>query len=563
MCREGRVLAHSLNFNPQHITDDMPPALQEILRAYQKQPRYSQRTKGRAVEPLLKSIRHQSDPFNRSCPYYTDDEGKQSDERCIVGCVATCIEQVLSYYHYPEVLLDTLYGWETEHYSIENILPGTRIDWEHILNDYRGSYTDEQAKAVSDLSLYCGMAAHMSWGLSSSGASVGRACEPLARVFGYKTIVYLYRGLYTSPKWNRLLRNELEQGRPICYTGHNIGLGGHAFNIDGVDEDGYYHLNWGYGGDYDGYFDLDYLNPFEMYADPTHLGQQEGLFSNQTALLLHPDEIDINVSDSLLYEDAFAGVTVDDVRFRRPPDTQEYTIADFIMTNHTQDSLNFTFEVLTFLPTDTAIFKQADYVALSAVNLAPGEKREWPVYCLFSEAGERILSFSPDDETLPFQMPVVIAEGTKPVLKFSDVNCQQLRYGDNLVADLSLDVTNEAKAGYAGNLITFCLFPNDEPLDQRHWEVLNLPASSTQRLSTRFQHLTDGTTYTFKVRCPWEVQSEYIFTARFSEATDGIENVPQTKSSISDNDIYDISGRRVSHPIHGIYIKNGKKTIVP
>lgn len=563
MRRDGKVLAHSLNFDPEQLTDDMPPALQELLCAYKMQSRFAQRQQGRAVAPLLQSIRHQEDPFNRSCPYYTDDKGQQSEQRCVVGCVATCLEQLLTFYHYPAMLADTLHGWETKNYRIVDVMPGTRIDWEHIRYDYRQSYTDEEAKAVSDLSLYCGMAVNMSWGVSSSAANLGRARNPLSDVFNYKTVVYLYRGMYTTPQWNRLLRRELEQGRPICYTGHNISMGGHAFNIDGVDADGYYHINWGYGGDFDGYFDLDYLNPFETYLDATSLGQQEGLYANQTAMFLHPDDIVIDVTDSLTCEDAFAGVTVDHVVFRRPPDTQGYTVADFAMTNHTSDSLNFTFEVLTFLPTDTAIFKQADYVAISTVNLAPGECKIWPVYCQFAEAGERILSFSADDETLPFQMPVSIARGTPPVLKFNDVSCQLIHYGDNLVADLSLDITNEAEKGYAGNLITFCLFPEDEPLDQRHWEVLSIPASSTQRVSTRFQHLVDGKTYAMKLRCPWAIQCEYTFTARISDSIDGVESVQNSESANFSNNVYDLSGRRVEHPIHGIYIKHGKKLFIP
>ncbi len=556
--RDGRMLAHSLSFNPEHITDDMPPALQELLRAYHSQSRFALRTKGKAVKPLLKSVRHQSDPFNRSCPYYIDEKRQQSTERCVTGCVATCLEQVMSYYRYPEMLLDTLHGWETEHYKVESVMPGTRIDWEHILDDYRQTYTDEQAQAISELSLFCGMAVHMNYTPSSSSANLGRACEALFRVFGYKTVAYMYRGLYTTPQWNRMLRNELENGRPICYTGHNISLGGHAFNIDGVDEEGYYHLNWGYGGDFDGYFDLDYLNPFESYTDPTSMGRQEGLFANQTAMFLYPDVVDIDISDSLSHEDAFKGVTVDNIHFRRPPDNQGYTIADFTMTNHTQDSLNFTFEVLTFLPTDTAIFRQADYVSLSAVNLAPGEKLEWPVYCQFSEVGNRILAFSADDETLPFQMPVTIVKGTRPVLKFGDVSCQLLCYGDNLVADFSLDITNEASSGYAGNLITYCLFPENEVEDQRHWDVLNLPAGNTQRVSTRFQHLIDGTTYAFKLRCPWEVRCEYTFKACFSDATD---DITKSKESNEMHETFDLTGRKVERPMHGIYIRNGKKTI--
>lgn len=559
--KDGRVLAHSLRFNPERITDDMPEALQELLRSYQTQPRYAERTKGRAVAPLLKSVRDQYDPHNGSCPFYTDDSGHTSEERCISGCVATCIEQVLSYYRYPEALKDTLKGWTTDHYSISDVEPGTRIDWDNILDDYRNTYTEEQAKAVADLTFYCGMASHMNWGLSSSSANLGRAFEPLWKVFGYETVVYLSRAMYSSPKWNAMLRNELENGRPICYTGHNMALSGHAFNIDGVDEEGYYHLNWGYGGKYDGYFDLDFLNPYESPGDETDLGQQEGLFSNQTAMFLYPEDIDIDIHDTLTTEDAFAGVVVEDVSFRRPPDTQYYTIADFTMKNTTRDSINFTFEVLTYLPTDTAIFMQADYVGLTSVNLAPGECRTWPVYCQFHEIGERIFAFSADDETLPYQIPVNVVQGTIPRLTFSDVSHRIIKNNDDLSAEFNIDISNEATDGYAGNLVTFCLFSEDGLPDRRHWDVLALPGGETYRATTRFKHLQDGMTYTLKVRCPWIIRKEYTFTVKSEDAT-GIEEAESANCRENHGSWFDVIGRKFSRPMHGLYIHNGKKYLM-
>ncbi|MCD8305020.1 MAG: C10 family peptidase [Prevotellaceae bacterium] len=561
--RQGEaVLAYDLQYDPASESDSMPDALRELLRAYKAQPRYAERTQGKAVEPLLKSVRSQYAPFNNSCPYYTYSDGTQSAERCVTGCVATCLEQVLSYWKHPEALLDTLHGWETEHYVIDDVLPGTRIDWDNILDDYSAGYTDEQARAVADLTYYCGVAAEMSWGTESSGASLFKAFEPLWSAFDYETIAFLQRALYSNEAWNRMLRNELECGRPICYTGYNMALSGHAFNIDGVDEQGYYHINWGYSGHYDGYYDLDYLNPFEQYSDPTELGRNEGFFSNQTAMFLHPDDFVIDVFDTLSTEDALAGVRVDTITFRREPDTQGYVEADFHMTNTTRDSLYFTFEVLTFLPTDTAIFQQADYVALSSVCLAPLESKTWPVYCQFTETGERIMSLSTDDVTLPYQQQVSIAQGISPQLVFGEVTHQLVTYGDNLTATLSLDVTNEASGGYAGNLVTYCLFPKGAEIDQRHWDVLSVAGGETVRQSCTFQHLEDGVTYTLYIRCPWTIQRTYTFTAKREEALDRIDEPSVVEGGRDDDAWYDLQGRRVERPVRGLYVKHGKKILI-
>ena len=551
------MLAHSLNFDPQHITADMPAPLQEILQMYASCPRYARRMEGRAVAPLLQSIRHQEAPFNASAPYYRYADGTLSTTRSLSGCVATCLEQVLSFWQHPQVLADTLHGWKTEHYEIADVLPGASFDWDNILPVYGDSWTAEQERAVADVTHYCGVAVRMNWTPSSSGASLSRALGPLLRAFDYKTVAFVRRSMYSTSAWNRLLRTELENGRPICYTGHNMALSGHAFNIDGVDEQGYYHVNWGYGGEYDGYFDLDYLNPFEWMGDPTELGQREGFFSNQTALFMHPNKVDIDLSDTLSRVNALHGVRVEEVAFRRAPDTQGYVVADFKMENTTADSLTFTFEALTYLPTDTAIFRQADYVALSAISLAPGERKEHAVYCRFMEAGERIFAISADDETLPFQMPVSIVEGTDPVLMFGDVACEQVYYPDNLTATFSLEISNQAQAGYAGNLVTYCLMPEGGQEDLRHWEVLSLEGGASTLSSVTFQGLQDGQTYTFAVRCPWLIQQTYLFTASKDYATNGVGEV---KAMELNSLWYDLQGHALSAPSRtGLYIKNGKK----
>ena len=49
------------------------------------------------VPPLLQSVRGQSAPYNLSCPYYTTEEGT-STQRCLTGCVAMALEQILTYY---------------------------------------------------------------------------------------------------------------------------------------------------------------------------------------------------------------------------------------------------------------------------------------------------------------------------------------------------------------------------------------------------------------------------------------------------------------------------------
>lgn len=333
--RFPEILAYG-QLTPTAVSD-MPKEMNRMLLAYDditnsESSNYTQRQQGKTVPPLLQSVRHQTEPYNGMCPYYTYPDGSVSNSRCMVGCVASALEQIMSYYQHPIVLKDTLFGWSTPNYVIADVLPETQIDWANILPSYDGYFTLTQAQAIQELSLYCGMAVRMNYGISESGTQLWKGVENLHRVFDYKYVRFHDRFNYSPRNWNNMLRHELEHGRPIVYSGFNVELSGHAFVVDGVDADGYYHVNWGYGGSYDGWFDLDVLNPFEDVNDVTSAGVYEGFFCNQSALFLHPKEQTVNQADTLASfrtED----IRVDSVVFAREPDTQGYVAADFYFTN--------------------------------------------------------------------------------------------------------------------------------------------------------------------------------------------------------------------------------------
>ena len=318
-----------------------------------------------AVEPLLSTIRVQTAPYNRSCPYYNYGDSVSS-QPCLVGCVATAIEQLLSYYRYPDALLDSIPGWKTDNYSLETVPSGSVIDWDD----------------VADLSLWCGMIVQMKYGPTASAAGLWRAEEPLKQVFGYKTVKVLDRSLYGFDSWHRILQNELMAGRPVAYVGYNNTLSGHAFNIDGVDENGLYHCNWGEGEHQNGYFSLEHLCQMQPHWDATDWGRMVGYHANEYMLLLHPDSVeDVLQPDTLL--DFAHAVRVEDVSFRREITSRDYVLTDVTLTNLSDDTLYHTYEVILNSPSDTSLLEQCREVALSSVKLMPREIRTQAVACRF------------------------------------------------------------------------------------------------------------------------------------------------------------------------------------
>lgn len=231
-------------------------ALKTIAEARQMR---TEDTKSAAVAPLLGNIQWgQDEPFNRMCPLYNEKY------RSVTGCTATAMAQVLAYWKYPEVLKSDIDSYDTQKYNLR--IPTiyadeqTNYDWDNMLDSYNdGNYTDEQADAVAKLMYHCGAAVQMDYG-SVSGSYYD--ISALANNFGYDADLMknLYRFSFTVKEWSTIIDNELLNKRPILYSGSSSS-GGHAFVCDGADGNGLYHINWGWNGYQDGYFDITILNP--------------------------------------------------------------------------------------------------------------------------------------------------------------------------------------------------------------------------------------------------------------------------------------------------------------
>lgn len=212
------------------------------------------------VAPLLGSIQwNQMTPYNNMCPKYNDTD------RSVTGCVATAMAQVMMYYQYPKTLQTDIPAYVTKKYGIAigRINKGEIYDWDNMLPQYASyeplNYTDAQAAAVAKLLYHCGVACKMDYG-PSSGANVTPAI--LSTYFGYDFDLMqdLNRDVFTLAEWSQIMDKELSARRPILYSGQSSD-GGHEFVCDGTDGNGLYHINWGWGGYQDGYFDVTILNP--------------------------------------------------------------------------------------------------------------------------------------------------------------------------------------------------------------------------------------------------------------------------------------------------------------
>ena len=227
------------------------------------------------VGPLVTTMWDQGTPYNLLLP--------QSiyGGRCVTGCVATAMAQVLNYHQVPVSGI----GSRTIYYPHGNT-NGAAVtadfgdhvyDWANMLDEYiPGSYTDEQANAVAVLMRDCGVAADMEYGGSNStengsGAYSQDAAAGLRAYFGIAEAECLERDNYTESAWMDIVYSELSENGPVYYGGASWSSGGHAFVLHGYNAEGKVYVNWGWSGDDDGYYDISLLNPgyytFNMQQD--------------------------------------------------------------------------------------------------------------------------------------------------------------------------------------------------------------------------------------------------------------------------------------------------------
>lgn len=208
------------------------------------------------VSPLLGNINYNQDaPYNDMCPEY-------DGSNCFTGCVATAIASIMKYYEYPtKGIGNNSYTTDTYKLNCSFDFGNTTFDWDNMLDTYDGSETTTQKNAVATLMKACGVAMNMDYTIYGSGAYSYLVPIRISQYFGYNpNMIYIERDYYQSSEWISLLKNELNENRPVYYNGAS-NSGGHAFVLDGYDKDNLFHVNWGWGGYCNGYFELLTLAP--------------------------------------------------------------------------------------------------------------------------------------------------------------------------------------------------------------------------------------------------------------------------------------------------------------
>ena len=206
-----------------------------------------------AIDPLITTRWDQGAPYNYMCPDGNrvdyDELGYDAEKRCITGCIATALAQIMYYWRWP----DTCPALEEYKSTLGPIkaLPATTFKWDSMKDTYTSTEIGPSADAVAELMRYAGQATRVNYGLKSTSGWL--YLDPIISVFQYSSdLLRRYRSSYDNDSWESKIYNELKARRPVLYFGSGE-LGGHLFIVDGYDGNGLFHFNWGWSGYLDTY----------------------------------------------------------------------------------------------------------------------------------------------------------------------------------------------------------------------------------------------------------------------------------------------------------------------
>ncbi|MEG2069892.1 MAG: C10 family peptidase, partial [Bacteroidales bacterium] len=250
-----------------------------------------------SVEPLVTTLWNQGKYFNTYCPYDIG-AGTYSDNRVPVGCVALTMVNIMYYYRYPVQPRGGIsyipLNYDETTGELVNQYPRQTVRFSDYTYNYDAMFNvvNTYDGELEKILYHAGVSNRMGYGPDGSGSISEEALEALKLYFKYspdgtfeiKDNATTGDPLISDSMWiDGFMKYELDAHRPLFYSGRG-NAGGHAWIVDGycnVEEQTYFHVNWGWGGSGNGFF------LFGRFFD----GSNDN-FSNRESLMknLYPDD---------------------------------------------------------------------------------------------------------------------------------------------------------------------------------------------------------------------------------------------------------------------------------
>ena len=211
----------------------------------------------RDIEPLLTTMWNQDSPYNAMCP--VDDAGPGG--HVYVGCVATAMSMIMHYWRYPLQGSGLHSYYQYPYGTLSANFGATNYNWDGMTDVINNDYVWD----IAEIGYHAAVSVDMDFSPDGSGAYSQDVPSSLRNYFNYQSSVqHVSKYSYTTSVWEGMIESELDNLRPIYYSGRTTDNSGHAFVLDGYQGSNYYHFNFGWGGSGNGWFDLQTVGGFHI-----------------------------------------------------------------------------------------------------------------------------------------------------------------------------------------------------------------------------------------------------------------------------------------------------------
>lgn len=279
---EGAVLGYSPSGS--FVLDSLPEGLRQLFLAYEAPSASSGASEARRLDypqpektpiPILMKSR-----WGQVGYAYNTLTPLSGGQHTPSGCVAVAMAQIMYYHRWPQqgkgqhTHANAQSGIGTvdfsQHtYAWEQMLP---IYGHSELYDRRGMpYPPEAPRftSVSQLMYDAGVAVDMRYTASYSGSFTELVPRAMREHFDYEASEILSSRRLGRDGLDRYVEEELRAGFPLYISGGNGSGLGHAWVVDGMDSRGFFHMNFGWEGQSDGYYSLRAINPSQLGSEFT------------------------------------------------------------------------------------------------------------------------------------------------------------------------------------------------------------------------------------------------------------------------------------------------------
>ena len=209
----------------------------------------------RDIDPLLTALWNQDSPYNAMCP--VDEQGPGG--HVYVGCVATAMSMIMHYWRYPlqgsgsHSYNEPPYGTLTANFGEANYV------WDGMTDVINNNFVWE----IAEIGFHAGVSVEMMYSWDGSGAYSNDVPSALYNYFNFQAgVQYVMKSNYPFATWETMIQTELDNSRPIYYSGRTTDNSGHAFVLDGYQGSNSYHFNFGWSGNGNGFYSLSDVNGF-------------------------------------------------------------------------------------------------------------------------------------------------------------------------------------------------------------------------------------------------------------------------------------------------------------